>query len=76
MNVYPVPRFVRSLDDRIGFRLEDTFSSGTYYIRVTTPDDVDSHPVPYTILALEDTGHADFVEDCEAKNAFIGWHAG
>ena len=72
VNVYPVPRFVRSLDDRIGFRLEDTFSPGTYYIRVTTPDDVDSHPVPYTILALEDTGHADFVEDCEAKTLSLG----
>ena len=72
VNVYPVPRFVRSLDDRIGFRLEDTFSPGTYYIRVTTPDVVDSHPVPYTILALEDTGHADFVEDCEAKTLSLG----
>ena len=72
VNVYPVPRFVRSLDDRIGFRLEDTFSPGTYIIRVTTPDDVDSHPVPYTILALEDTGHAGFVEDCEAKTLSLG----
>ena len=72
VNVYPVPRFVRSLDDRIGFRLEDTFSPGTYIIRVTTPDDVGSHPVPYTILALEDTGHAGFVEDCEAKTLSLG----
>ena len=72
VNVYQVPRFVRSLDDRIGFRLEDTFSPGTYIIRVTTPDDVDSHPVPYTILALEDTGHAGFVEDCEAKTLSLG----
>ena len=72
VNVYPVPRFVRSLDDRIGFRLEDTFSPGTYIIRVTTPDDVDSHPVPYTILALEDTGHTGFVEDCEAKTLSLG----
>ena len=72
VNVYPVPRFVRSLDDRIGFRIEDTFAPGTYYVKVTTADDVDSHPVPYTILALEDTDHIAFVEDCEAKTRSLG----
>ena len=49
------------------FVIRDDFGPGTYYIRVTTPSGVDSHPVPYTIHAFEDTDYADFIEDCEAE---------
>ena len=47
------------------FEISDDFDTGTYYIRVTTPSGVDSHPVPYTIHALEDTHYTDFINNCE-----------
>ena len=47
------------------FVIRDDFGPGTYYIRVTTPSGVDSHPVPYTIHAQEDTGYTEFIENCE-----------
>ena len=49
----------------LGFTIRDDFEPGTYYIRVTTPSGVDSHPVPYTIHALEDTAYTEFIENCE-----------
>ena len=51
-----------------GFEIADEFEEGTYYIRVSTPDYVESHPVPYAIHAFEDTGYTDFLEDCEAES--------
>ena len=67
VNVYRVPKLVHPTDERIGFRIEDDFGPGTYYIKVTTPDDVTSHPVPYTILAFEDTDYPDFIDECGAE---------
>ena len=52
VNVYP------------GFRIEDHFDAGTYFVRVSTPVEVTSHPVPYTIHAYEDTAYTNFFKDC------------
>ena len=52
---------------RHGFRILDDFGPGTYYLRVTTPDDLAPRPVPYTIYAYEDTEYTDYTEDCEAR---------
>ena len=51
-----------------GFEIADEFDAGTYYIRVSTPDYIESHPVPYTIHAFEDTSYTAFLEDCEAES--------
>ena len=65
-NVYPlIVRF--GLRFRHGFRILDDFGPGTYYFRVTTPDDLAPRPVPYTIYAFEDTEYTDYIEDCEAR---------
>ena len=50
-----------------GFRLLDDFGPGTYYVRVTAPAGIGPRPVPYAILAIEDTDYADFIEECEAS---------
>ena len=55
---------------RWGFRVEDAFDAGVYYIKVTTPADV-SFPVPYTIHAYEDTDYGNFIDDCEAATAAL-----
>lgn len=49
---------------RDGFHIRDTFGPGTHYIRVITYYDVTSHPIPYTIHALEDIRYTDFLEEC------------
>ena len=49
----------------ISFVIRDDFEPGTYYIRVTTPTGVDSHPVPYTIHAQVDTYYTEFINNCE-----------
>ena len=67
VNVHPVPKLVHPTADRTGFRVEDYFSPGTYYVKVTTPAGVTSHPVPYTIHALEDTDYPKFIDGCEAR---------
>ena len=65
-NVYPlIVRF--GLRFRHGFRILDDFGPGTYYLKVTTPDDLAPRPVPYTIYAYEDTEYTDYTEDCEAR---------
>lgn len=46
------------------FHIRDTFSPGTHYIRVITYSDVTSHPIPYTIHAVEDSRYTDFLEEC------------
>ena len=50
-----------------GFRILEDFSRGTYYLRVTVDDDPVLRPVPYSIIAIEDTDYTEFVEDCGAK---------
>ncbi len=47
------------------FVIGDDFGPGTYYIRVTTPPGVVSHPVPYTVHAQVDTYYTDFINNCE-----------
>ena len=67
VNLYPVPKLVHPTDDRVGFRIEDAFGPGTYYIRVTTAVGTSSHPAPYTIHIFEDTDYPAFIEECGAK---------
>ena len=50
----------------LGFTIRDDFGPGTYYIRVTTPPDADSYPVPYTIHSLEDNAYTNFINNCES----------
>ncbi len=67
VNVYQ--RFARIDGERqpAGFAIWDDFGPGAYYFKVTTPDSVTSHPVPYTIHAFEDTEYTEYIEDCEAE---------
>ncbi len=70
VNVLPQEFRYRFKVYRWGFRIEDDFDAGVYYIKVTTPADV-SFPVPYTIHAYEDTDYANFIEGCEAATAAL-----
>ena len=54
-----------------GFRIRDDFEPGTYYIKVTAPDFVDSHPVPYTIHAYEDTAYTTSVDYCATETVSL-----
>ena len=56
---------------RPGFGIEDDFGPGTYFLRVNTPVDVTSHPVPYIIHAYEDTEYTNFLDDCEDKTGAL-----
>ncbi len=67
VNVYPVTLS----GDRWGFLIQDDFDRGPYFIKVTTPTEVTSHPVHYTIHALEDSDYAKFINDCEASTAAL-----
>ena len=49
-----------------GVSIEDGFSPGTYYVKVTAPASDTTYPVPYTIHAYEDTDYTGFIEGCEA----------
>ena len=58
-----------------GVLVADDFHPGTYYIRVITPEQSEyfqgfesSYPVPYTILAYEDTRYTKFLDSCEAES--------
>ena len=57
--------------DPLGFVIQDDFGQGAHYIRVVTPDNVASHPVPYTIHAYEDVEYTRFIHDCEAETASL-----
>ena len=70
VNVLPQEFRYRFEVYRWGFRVEDAFDAGVYYIKVTTPADV-SFPVPYTILAYEDTDYGNFIDDCEAATVAL-----
>ena len=66
-NVYPRNLRVSGSLVRYGFSIRDDFGPGAHYVKVTTPEGVTSHPVPYTIHAYEDTGYTTFIEECEAE---------
>ena len=55
----------------LGFVIQDDFGQGAHYIRVVTPDNNTSHPVPYTIHAYEDVEYTRFIHDCEAETASL-----
>ena len=57
--------------DPLGFVIKDDFGQGAHYIRVVTPDNNTSHPVPYTIHAYEDVEYTRFIHDCEAETASL-----
>ena len=66
LNIYPIGVRGVSFRAQNGFLILDDFGPGTYYVRVTTsPDSFVPRPVPYYILAIEDTDYADFIEECE-----------
>ena len=54
-----------------GFRIRDDFEPGTYYIKVTTPADATSHPVPYTIHVFEDTAYTTSVNYCATETVSL-----
>ena len=56
---------------RWGFRIEDDFSPGAYYVKVTAPASDTTYPVPYTIHAYEDTEYTGFIEGCEDATAAL-----
>ena len=56
---------------RWGFRIEDDFSPGAYYVKVTAPAADTTYPVPYTIHAYEDTDYTGFIERCEAPTVSL-----
>ena len=49
------------------FLIRDDFGPGTYYIRVSTSEEVTSDPVPYTIHAYKEVDYPAFLQDCEAQ---------
>ena len=57
--------------ESIGFRIEDEFGPGTYYVKVTAPASDTTYPVPYTIHAYQDTDYTKFIADCEAATAAL-----
>lgn len=85
-NVWPLYRITSSGALTHGFRIRDDFGAGTYYVKISTPAGVTSHPVPFTIHAYEDVRYTDFIDECEAdthllNNPLIGdslyacqWH--
>ena len=56
---------------RWGFRIEDDFSPGAYYVKVTAPAGDTTYPVPYTIHAYEDTDYTGFIGGCEAATVSL-----
>ena len=74
VNVYPIEYNgfkLLSAASRHGFRIEDYFDTGAYYIKVTAPASDTTYPMPYTIHAYEDTDYANFIDDCEAETASL-----
>ena len=67
VNIYELAYTNDDDEEPYGFVVQDDFGPGTYYVKLTAPGVSTSHPVPYTIHALEDTDYTDFVEDCGAK---------
>ena len=71
-NVYETFARINGERQTAGFVVRDDFGPGTYYIRVSTPAGVTSHPVPYTIHAYEDTEYTEYVEECGAGTRALG----
>ena len=71
VNVIPEEFRYRFEVYRWGFRIEDDFASGVYYVKVTAPADSTTYPVPYTIHAYEDTAYTNFTNDCKAATAAL-----
>ena len=67
------PRYVLTSTGlyRHGFWIRDDFGPGTYYVKISTPSGVTSHPVPYTIHAYEDVRYTDFIDECEADTDLL-----
>ena len=57
-----------------GFRINDDFAPGTYFLKVTTPSDnyETTYPVSYTINVVEDVAYTEFIESCEAQFEALG----
>ena len=66
VNADTIPAVLTGSRRPVGFYIRDDFGPGIYYLKVTTPAGVASHPVPYTIHAYEDTAYTKLIEDCEA----------
>ena len=66
-NVYPIFRVA----PRFGFEIRDDFGPGSYFIKISTPSSVTSHPVPYTIHSFEDVRYTDFIDECEADTLLM-----
>ena len=56
---------------RWGFHIRDDFDRGTYYIKVTAPDNDTTYPVPYTIHAYEEIDYPNFIDDCETATVAL-----
>ena len=74
VNVRPLGTFVAGEFSPYGFRIEDDFAPGTYFLKVTTPADnyETTYPVFYTVNAIEDLAYTEFVESCEAETEALG----
>ena len=64
---------IYSLDDLLlhvhgdGFSIRESFSPGTYYIKVQLRGRPEPRPVPYTIVANEDIDYTQFYDACESR---------
>ncbi len=79
VNIYSLHTRYSSYTARDGFVIRDDFGPGTYYIKVTTPkvttpEEFTIHPLPYTILASEDSAYTEFIDGCEAISALNDPH--
>ena len=57
-----------------GFRINDDFAPGSYFLKITTPADnyETTYPVFYTVNAIEDVPYTEFIESCEAQTEALG----
>ena len=62
----------------VGVVVRDDFGPGVHYVRVITPgqsehfpDFPSSYPVPYTIVAYENTVYTDWLDHCEAATVSL-----
>ena len=62
---------IRRLSRSHSVSIEDDFSPGAYYVKVTAPYSDTTYPVPYTIHAYEDTAYTKFIDDCEAATVAL-----
>ena len=66
-NIYPRSLIGSGFRTLVGFEISDDLGPGTYYVRITSPLVTVPRPIPYYIVAIEDTEYADFIEECEAS---------